>query len=53
MMNEELRELREAEQLISEMRDSVISRSDMLDRTDVRSPVKGIVKELMVHTTIL
>ncbi|MEN8236557.1 MAG: HlyD family type I secretion periplasmic adaptor subunit [Pseudomonadota bacterium] len=50
MHNEDLRELREAERRLSEMRDSLTAESDKLQRTDVRSPVKGIIKELMVHT---
>ena len=50
MHTEDLRELKDAERRLSEMRDVFATESDKLTRTDILSPVNGIIKELMVHT---
>ncbi len=50
MRGEDFRELRETERRLSEARDAITTERDRLSRTDVRSPVRGTIKELLVHT---
>ncbi len=50
MRNEDLKELREVERRLSQAQDSITTEHDRLTRTDIRSPVRGIIKELLVNT---
>lgn len=50
MRNDDLRELREAESRWAEVQDALTTGKDRLTRTELRSPVRGTVKELLVNT---
>lgn len=43
-------ELRDQEQRLSEIKKTIAAGKDRVERTDIKSPVNGIVQELFVHT---
>ena len=47
---QDLRELREAQDRLGSAQESFKTEGDRLTRTEVRSPVKGIVKQLLIAT---
>ena len=50
LKNEDLRELQEAKRRLAQAQDAITTEQDRLTRTDLLSPVHGIIKELKVNT---
>lgn len=49
-MNKVVEELKQAQQVISEVNEKITASADVLDRVVIRAPVDGIVNDLTVHT---
>jgi HlyD family secretion protein/epimerase transport system membrane fusion protein len=49
-MSKVVEELKQAQQVISEVNEKITASADVLDRVVIRAPVDGIVNDLTVHT---